>query len=1038
MASSNLDDLLKSIRDEAKKESALVAMDGGSDQDDQLVDEEIDERVLRLLGIEDVFDIDYATYKTLLKEKMMAARMSGSKIPTEEAEVITNEFKRVKGREGRFKVIKKKISVGDIRRTGPLKGLDLVQENPQKLLAPAKEQKKLSPIDSIIESLSNIVKILQERNKLFKKQQEKNRRVLQNRQRSDREAKAEAGMFGKVLEGAKKVIAPVQNLLGRIFEIFMKIIFGRFLMKFIDWFADPENRGKINAIGTFLRDHWPKLLAAYLLFGNGLGRFVIRITAMLVRGAATLLTKVLPQLMKFVLANPKLALLAGAVGLFAAGGVIPKMFPQTVEDEADKDANEAAKEKGKDQAAKDIRAQNEDRNPLQKFGDFITGAGQEREEQAQRLETGEEKRYGFFGELAGGGQVSGPSGTDVVPARLTDGEFVMSKGAVDTFGTDFMESINAAGGGNNRPKKSSGTIYAAGGGQIGGRVHIGGSPGDGYPGGRPGDSKGNDLAELVSGFSGRTSQSENYSVRVINEIAKKVYTMIKADERRKSSPSPSSGGETSAPPSSGERTLPPSSGPNIPGAGVAEEVYNRGKDFIGGIYDAAKPKIDAAMPQVQALPATIDYGSLYLKSQLGGVGGAITEADLSQTTKDEYTRAYQVALTKLPQRRAGVESVIRQQQRILSTPGITPEQKKNAQRTLAINKSRLAKYDAGQVDVQYEDFQVDGKLTPAAAAAQKTMGAVWASDTGDGGFQIEKEPYDFPIVKDPVSLMRWKQLSEEEKYAWLDKQDPNLSVRKKLDPRPPYNGSLGKWGKQDIAEAMYTLNPAAAPMVTDVKIGGTTRPEAIADSVLNTLESIPVIGQASSFIRGLGMNMIFGKTRDVTKGPLEGAAPDSIFRKLFPKQDEQGDPKAINIADQSGGLGSPDPVEKPKLTTAQIKNNQAYAASKGKYYSSTTGKTYASYAEALKDPAVAAGAQRTAKPTYNPLDPKNMTPSQRSKMPAPPEPPVQKTPVQIFNEMVGIGVNDQEKKPTNNTLPNFNASSRSTDTSRTQKLFGIF
>ena len=30
-----------------------------------------------------------------------------------------------------------------------------------------------------------------------------------------------------------------------------------------------------------------------------------------------------------------------------------------------------------------------------------------------------------------------------------------------------MEGINAAGGGNNRPKMSSGTIYAAGGGQIG-------------------------------------------------------------------------------------------------------------------------------------------------------------------------------------------------------------------------------------------------------------------------------------------------------------------------------------------------------------------------------------------------------------------------------------------------------------------------------------------------------------------------------------------------------------------------------------------
>ena len=200
---------------------------------------------------------------------------------------------------------------------------------------------------------------------------------------------------------------------------------------------------------------------------------------MLVKGAATLLTKVLPQLIN-LLANPKLALLAGAVGLFGPVGLF-QMFPKTVEDEADKDANEAAKEKGNEQAAADIRKQNENRGIFGSIGDFFTGAGQEREEQAQRLETGEEKRYGFFGELAGGGQVSGPSGTDVIPARLTDGEFVMSKGAVDAYGTDFMESINAAGGGNNRPKKSSGTIYAAGGGQIGARRGSGyGSPQGGF------------------------------------------------------------------------------------------------------------------------------------------------------------------------------------------------------------------------------------------------------------------------------------------------------------------------------------------------------------------------------------------------------------------------------------------------------------------------------------------------------------------------------------------------------------------------------
>jgi len=857
-----------------------------------------------------------------------------------------------------------------------------------------KKEEPRNLLAEIAASVTNIADTLKNQYNLKKKEGEFDRKKAQRDKRKLDERNLEKG-FSTLFKSAQRIIKPVQGLFDRIFNFIRAILIGKFLMGLVDFISKPENQKKLQNIIAFLGKHWKKLLSLYLVFGTGLGRFVFSLTKLLITGAIKLTVAVAKLLAakKLVsgLGARRLARFLGgrrgqmlAAGLttatvvggtyagvnaltgsgqeqqtqgFSGGGLAQSKIqptPQAVK----KDYSKGMPSAMKGAALGSLLG------PL----GMLAGAGigslfdkfSKKKDDTVTLS----KPANIELEVPSGseGQVDGPGGTDKVPAMLTAGEFVMSRGAVQKFGVQTLEGMNAAGGGTNQPKVINNKVYAAGGGQIG-RVHRGGSPGDGYPGGRPGDSKGNDLAELFSGFGGRTSQSENYGVRVINEVAKKVYIMFNNDkerERRGGSPPPSSGGRTppSAPPSSGERTPPPSSGPNIPGAGVAEEIYNRGKGFIGGIYDAAKPKIDAAMPQVQALPATIDYGSLYLKSQLGGVGGAITEADLSQTTKDEYTRAYQVAVTKLPQRRAGVESVIRQQQRILSNPDITEEQKKNAQRTLAINKSRLAKYDAGQVDVQYEDFKVDGKLTPTAAAAQKTMGAVWASDTGDGGFQIEKEPYDFPIVKDPVSLMNWKKLSEEEKYAWLDKQEPNLSVRKKLDPRPPYKGSLGAWGKQDIAEAMYSLNPAAAPMVTDVKIGGDTRPEAIADAVLNTVESIPVLGTGIAFARGLGMNLLFGKTRDVTKGPIEGAASDSLFRKLFPKQDKKGDPKAINIADQSGGLGSPDPAEKPKLTAQQIKNNQAYAASKGKYYSSTTGKTYANYAEALKDPAVAAGANK--------------------------------------------------------------------------------
>ena len=105
----NLDELLESIKAEAKRESALTLYKGT--RQDDLVDEEVDERILRLLGLEDTFDIDYATYISLLREKMAAARMTGSQMATEEAELLTNEFKRVKRKVGRFKLKKKKISV---------------------------------------------------------------------------------------------------------------------------------------------------------------------------------------------------------------------------------------------------------------------------------------------------------------------------------------------------------------------------------------------------------------------------------------------------------------------------------------------------------------------------------------------------------------------------------------------------------------------------------------------------------------------------------------------------------------------------------------------------------------------------------------------------------------------------------------------------------------------------------------------------------------------------------------------------------------
>ena len=66
-----------------------------------------------------------------------------------------------------------------------------------------------------------------------------------------------------------------------------------------------------------------------------------------------------------------------------------------------------------------------------------------------------------------GGKVEGEKGVDKVPAMLTEGEFVLSKGAVQAYGVDTLAAMNAAAGGTNQPTEKDGKPAYAGGGPVG-------------------------------------------------------------------------------------------------------------------------------------------------------------------------------------------------------------------------------------------------------------------------------------------------------------------------------------------------------------------------------------------------------------------------------------------------------------------------------------------------------------------------------------------------------------------------------------------
>ena len=99
----------------------------------------------------------------------------------------------------------------------------------------------------------------------------------------------------------------------------------------------------------------------------------------------------------------------------------------------------------------------------------------------------------MFGNSGGIVPGSGPN-KDTVPAMLSPGEFVMSRGAVNKYGANIMESMNAMGGGTNRPMVVERIIYANRGGSITEKSNAKQDMGD-----RKEESSGNFLTNMFGG-----------------------------------------------------------------------------------------------------------------------------------------------------------------------------------------------------------------------------------------------------------------------------------------------------------------------------------------------------------------------------------------------------------------------------------------------------------------------------------------------------------------------------------------------------------
>ena len=405
---------------------------------------------------------------------MVAARMAKTQIPTEEAELLTNEYKKIRGKKGRFKV--KKITAQSLKR-GSAVGVNLGKQKalvgkPQLALPPADKMTGGSDIKEIIDALAEIIKSLTSQNKLAKDSAEKSRIAGEAGQRGAKESGLEKG-FKFAIKAAEKIIAPIKSLLDRIIDFFVAIFVGRALIKLLDWFSDSKNQDKIKAIGRFLGDQWPKLLALYIMFGTGLGKFVGFLTKIVIRGGIKLAAAAAGLLAKAGVGKAAGAakFLGGKGGRFLGAGLqVAAAVGTTMA--VSKGIENFGGIGGEEQKTQGYSGGGfvipKFAGGGLNFGGMMGGAGMG-------------SMFGPLGMLLGAGLgsgkiqetvsglIGGKKGVDKVPAMLSDGEFVMSRGAVQKYGVDTLEGMNAAGGGTNQPKIVSGTTYAKGGGMIGNR-----------------------------------------------------------------------------------------------------------------------------------------------------------------------------------------------------------------------------------------------------------------------------------------------------------------------------------------------------------------------------------------------------------------------------------------------------------------------------------------------------------------------------------------------------------------------------------------
>jgi len=673
-------------------------------------------------------------------------------------------------------------------------------------------------IAAIAKSVNSIAEIFAGRKKLADDTAAYEKRKAEQEKRGLAESKLEK-VFKGIAKTAEKVIAPVKSLLDRILDFIGTVILGRIVYKIIEWMGDPKNQSKVKSIIRFFSDWGPTLLSLYIVFGTSFGKFARGLISLVIKSTVRLGAAVAGLAVKAGIgkAGGKLSKVAGFLGgrkgkLLAAGLETAITVGGTMAL-----SNTLKGDGGSQQKAQGLSGGGYVRPRFRAFsgGGFnfkgmMGGAGMG-------------AMFGPLGMLLGGamggssGFVSGPGGPkdDKIPAMLSDGEFVMSAGAVQKYGVDTFEQMNAAGGGTNQPKIVSGIPHAYGGGLFGKD---------------PGEGGVTTNTPFVKDPFGAISRFIKFKFGA--DVGKQSTWGVPTIPQRGPQPKVSSGSLITDPVGAvariannmGIRTpdVPTSTSSKQPSSGSGSNVFTRVMDAVrsktsGSGKPEAKTGEKGFFQELQEKltgsgAATYrDAGSIYAKQMLGGFGGPVSERDLSKESQAELQKAIQRAKKRTGSEISKAEAKIKE---------LRAQGAKDGNPALETQKSFLKKLKAGGIRVQYADYADEkGQMSESAKNAKNILGQFWANQRSKeegGGYRIE-DKYDFDMFK-----------KKDEKSGKM--RDMNMGELLK-------EGVFGK-GKtvQQRLQAAYLLNPFRGKGDVDMVLGGKrTASESLGLSASKTL-----------------------------------------------------------------------------------------------------------------------------------------------------------------------------------------------------------